>query len=106
VEPPFDGLVVTDDGKTVLVEFPVQNPMAGEGKGFGPMPADAESAKQIQEMLGGLRVGFRVTTPLEVVEHTAHRQEGQTLIWDYDFKKLMALTPKAMKNGIRARFKK
>ncbi|MEZ5319444.1 MAG: hypothetical protein R2752_18745 [Vicinamibacterales bacterium] len=106
VESPFKDLVVRDDGDEVVVEFPLQNPMSGDGKGFGPLPDDADTAKQVQQMFSGLRVGFRITTPFTVVDSTAHRQEGQTLVWDYDLKKMLALTPKAQKAGIRARFKK
>lgn len=104
---PFEGFRFVEDGAAFEISLPVTNPAKdtpASGKS-GP-PLDAESMKQIQRMMGDLRVGMSITTPFEVVEHSAHRQEGRTLIWDYDFKKLEKLTPKEAKRGIFVRYRK
>ena len=44
-----------------------------------------------------------------MVESNAHRREGNTLIWDYDFKKLQELgsNPKAMNDlAVKVVYKK
>ena len=107
---PFQGLKVIDNGPTVTVTMPVLNPMSdqpfpGQGRGGGP-PTDAETMKEVQQMLGNLRFGVSITTPFEVVRHSAHRQERETLVWDYDLKKLMKLTPKDLKSGITVTYRK
>jgi hypothetical protein len=105
---PFEGLKVVDAGSTITVSMPVQNPVADEPFPGGGKdgPPDAETMKEIEALMGGLRFGFTLTTPFEVVEHTAHRREGTTLVWDYDLKKILKLTPKDMKDGIRVRYRK
>lgn len=104
---PFEGLRFVDHGAGFEISLPVSNPAKeGQGSGKGGAPLDAETSKQVQRMMGDLRVGMSITTPFEIVEHTAHRQEGRTLVWDYDFKKLEKLTPKEAKKGILVRYKK
>ena len=43
------------------------------------MELSPEEKKQMEDMFKGLRVAFKITAPFEVVEHNAHRKEGNTL---------------------------
>lgn len=103
VDSPFGGLTVVDDGKTVLITSPVENPAADQ---TAQMPPDPAMQKQIEGMFKGLRVAFKITAPFEIADHTAHRKEGTTLVWEYDIKSLQKLTPEQMKQGIRVRYRK
>lgn len=103
VDAPFGDLKVVDEGSTVLITGPPQNPMAGTKD---QAPPDPEMQKMVQQMMSGLRVGFRITAPFEIVEHTAHRREGNTLVWEYDLKSLETLTPEQLGSSIRVRYRK
>ena len=106
VESPFDGLQVVDEGKTILVTSPTQNPIAEQKEQAAEMDLDPDAKKQMEEMFKGLRVAFKITAPFEVVEHNAHRKEGNTLIWEYDIKSLEKMKPEQMAQGVRVRYKK
>jgi hypothetical protein len=106
METPFDSLKVTDEGGTILVTSKVENPMSDAKDEMSKGPADPAMQKQIADMFKGLRVAFKITSPLAVVEHNATRKEGNTLIWEYDMKTLSAMTPAKAKEGIRVRYKK
>ena len=68
--------------------------------------ADAEMMKQMEALLKGLRVAFKITAPLEVVEHNAHRKTGNTLIWEFDLASMQKLTPEQTKQGMKVRYRK
>ena len=104
VESPFDGLKVTDEGATILITSPPQNPMA-DAKDQMP-PGDPAMTKQIMDMFKGLRVAFKITAPLAIVEQNAHRKEGNTLIWEFNMDSLSKLTPAQLEAGIRVRYRK
>jgi hypothetical protein len=106
VESPFDMLQVVDDGKTVLVSSPAQNPLSQRQAQLGQMPMDGPMKKQAEDLLKGMRVAFKITAPFEVIEHNAHRREGNTLVWDYDVQTLEKLTADQSKQGIRVRYRK
>ena len=106
VDSPFGGLQVVDEGATLLVTSPAQNPLADSKKEMAQAPPDPETQKQIEEMFAGLRVAFKITAPFAIVEHNAHRKEGNTLIWEFDLKTLEKLTPEQLKEGIRVRYRK
>lgn len=105
VDSPFGGLQVTDEGKSVLITSPVENP-AGEEQSQAPPGADPEMKKQVEQLLKGLRVAFRISAPFDVIEHNAHRKEGTTLVWEYDVKSLQKLSASQLKNGVRVRYRK
>jgi hypothetical protein len=103
-ETPFGGLQVTDEGKTILVTSPVKNPAADtQAPGAAPDPA---MMKQIEGMFKGLRVAFKITAPFDIVEHNAHRKEGNTLVWEYNMASIQKLTPDQLKQGIKVRYRK
>lgn len=106
MDSPFGGLRIVDEGTTLLVTSPAENPLADSKKSMGPAPADPEVEKQIEAMFVGLRVAFKITAPFEVVEHNAHRKEGNTLIWEFTLKSFETLTPEQLQKGIRVRYRK
>lgn len=96
-----------DEGSTILVTSPTENPVAEQQKQTDEMmDLDADTKKQMEEMFKGLRVAFKITAPFEVVEHNAHRKEGNTLVWEYDLKSLEKMKPEDMAQGVRVRYKK
>jgi hypothetical protein len=103
IDTPFEGLKVVDEGATLLVTGPPQNPVADSKE---QMPPDPEMQKMVTDMLKGLRVAFTITAPFEVVQHNAHRKEGNTLIWQYDLKTLQTLTPQQLNESIKVRYRK
>jgi hypothetical protein len=106
VESPFNGLQVVDEGKTILVTSPAENPIADQKKQASDMDLSPEAKKQMEDMFKGLRVAFKITAPFEIVEHNAHRKEGNTLIWEYDLKSLETMKPEQLAQGVRVRYKK
>lgn len=106
VESPFNGLKLVDEGKTILITSPTENPVAEQKDQAAQMDLDPEAKKQMEEMFKGLRVAFKITAPFEVVEHNAHRKEGKTLVWEYDLKTFEKMKPEDLAQGVRVRYKK
>jgi len=106
IDSPFGGLQLVDEGKTFLVTSPAENPIAEQKEQAAQMELDPEAQKQMEAMFKGLRVAFKITAPFDVVEHNAHRKEGNTLVWEYDLKTLEKMKPEDMKQGVRVRYKK
>ena len=68
-----------------------------------------ETQKMMEDAFKNMRFAWKITAPFQVVESNAHRREGNTLIWDYDFKKLQELgsNPKAMNDlAVKVVYKK
>ncbi len=103
---PFPGLKVTDEGKTLLMTMEATNPAAEQKEQSSQMNMSAEDLKLIEDSFKGLRVAFRIDTPMDVVEHNATRKEGQALLWEYDLKTLNKMTKEQLAEGIKVRFKK
>jgi hypothetical protein len=99
---PFEELQVVDDGKTILIRAMAENPLDDQK----PDPKDAAAMKEVEGLFKGLRVAFRMTSPLEVLEHNAHRKDGTTLIWEYDFGTLVSLISKQLSPDVRVRYRK
>ena len=107
MESPFGGLQVVDEGKTLLITSPAMNPVGDQKEQMGQMPGmDAKMKAQMEAMLGGLRVAFKITAPFEVLEHNAHRKEGNTLVWDYNLATLEKMSKEQTTQGIRVRYRK
>src|SRR5262245_54703981 len=68
IENPFEDLKLVDEGATILITGPVENPMADEQ---AKMPPDPELRKQVESLMAGMRVAFKITAPFTVVETTA-----------------------------------
>lgn len=105
-ESPFKGLQFVDEGDTFLVTSPAENPVAEQAEQAEQMEMSPEEKKQVEEMLGGLRVAFKITAPFPVVEHNAHRKDGNTLVWEYNLESLEKMKPEDMAKGVRVRYRK
>lgn len=86
LDQPFSNLKLVDEGKTVLVSTDLGNPVSETGPPAGGDDAKptAEQKKQAEQILEGLHLRFKLTTPLQVVDTNALRRDGNTLVWDYD----------------------
>lgn len=102
---PFGGLQVVEEGTSILITSPVENP-AGDQQSQTPPGADPETMKQVEQLLKGLRVAFKISAPFDVIEHNAHRKEGTTLVWEYDVKSLQKMSESQLKSGVRVRYRK
>ncbi|MBA2259112.1 MAG: hypothetical protein H0W18_09455 [Acidobacteria bacterium] len=103
---PFPGLLVKDEGSTLLMTMEATNPAAEQKAQSSQMNMSGADLKMVEDSFKGLRFAFRIDTPLEVVDHNATRKEGQALLWEYDLKTMNAMTPEQLAQGIRVRFKK
>jgi hypothetical protein len=104
MDSPFGGLQFTDEGDTFLVTSPTENPVAEQKEQAAQL--SPEEKKQVEDMLGKLRVAFKITAPFKVVEHNAHRKEGNTLIWEYNLDSFEKMKPEELAQGVRVRYKK
>ena len=98
---PFEGFTFVDEGSTFLLTTPPLNPYEDQVES-GQMPPGQEDL--LLEMFKGLRFAFSIEAPFEMVEHNAHRVDGQRLIWEYDLARLQAQEEEAA--GIMVRFRK
>jgi hypothetical protein len=86
LDQPFSNLKLVDEGKTVLVSTDLGNPVSESGPPAGGDAAQPtpEQKKQAEQILHGLHLRFKLTTPMAVVASNALRRDGDTLVWDYD----------------------
>ncbi|MFQ5747781.1 MAG: hypothetical protein ACE5HF_11280 [Gemmatimonadota bacterium] len=77
-EEPFAGLQITEDGDELVIRNQPMNPV--ENLEESPMMR----ADQLNEILEGFAVTFRLTTPFDVVETNATETDGNTLVWRFD----------------------
>jgi hypothetical protein len=106
MESPFGGLQFKDEGDTFLVTSPANNPIADQTEQASQMEMSPEEKKQVEDMLGKLRVAFKITAPFQVVEHNAHRKDGNTLVWEYNLDSFEKMKPEELAQGVRVRYKK
>lgn len=106
MDSPFGGLQFTDEGDTFLVTSPAQNPVAEQSEQASQAQLSPEEKKQVEDMLGKLRVAFKITAPFQIVEHNAHRKEGKTLVWEYDLESFEKMKPEELAQGVRVRYRK
>ena len=104
---PFGDLEITEQGNTILLTTKAKNPleeqkqeMGGEGQ------VSPEMEKQLEDAFKGLRIAWKIEAPFPVLEHNAHRKEGNTLIWEYTLDSLKTMDPKKAAEGIRVKYKK
>lgn len=95
IDSPFEGLEVIEKGDTITVRTKPQNPTekVNEQAAEGPK-MDAATEKLIKDAFGKMRVVYRLTAPFTVVKHNATRKEGNTLIWEYDYKRFEEMSKK------------
>lgn len=104
---PFGDLEITEQGNTILLTTKAKNPleeqkqeMGGEGQ------VSPEMEKQLEDAFKGLRIAWKIEAPFPVLEHNAHRKEGNTLIWEYTLDSMKNMDPKKAAEGIRVKYKK
>ncbi|HYU26998.1 MAG TPA: hypothetical protein VEO74_17440, partial [Thermoanaerobaculia bacterium] len=56
-----------------------------------------DTEKMMKDAFSKMRVTYRITAPFKIVSHNATRQEGQTLIWEYNFAKFEEMSKKKAK---------
>jgi hypothetical protein len=109
IDKPFDGLVVKDEGKTILITSKPADPMSGVEQGTKESggPENKEMEAMVRNAMKGLRVAYRIEAPFKVVESNATRREGNTLIWEYTLETFEKMQKTGMKDlGVFVRFKK
>ena len=97
IDTPFEGLEVVEKGNTVTIRTKPQNPtekVQEETKEGGGPKMDADTEKMVKDAFSKMRVTYRITAPFKVVSSNATRQEGQTLIWEYDMAKFEEMSKK------------
>jgi hypothetical protein len=109
VDTPFDGLETVEKGDTITIRTRPINPTekVKEEASGGPK-LDADTEKMVKDALSKLRVTYRITAPFKIVSHNATRQEGQTLVWEYDMAKLeeMGKAKNLDDAGVRVTYKR
>ncbi|HEY0781270.1 MAG TPA: hypothetical protein VGE98_02355 [Thermoanaerobaculia bacterium] len=106
---PFGGLRVVDEGKTILVTSDRVNPMKDDKMPdmSGGGPDQKEMAKQVEQIMKGFKVTFKVDAPMQVAETNATRRDGNTLYWEYNLDTFKdEAKRKQAEQGIRVRFRK
>jgi hypothetical protein len=105
---PFAGLKVVDEGKTVLLTSAAIDPLKEqqESKQGGGPEMTPEMKQQMAEAFKGLRIAFKLDTPMEVVESNATRRDSHTLYWEYDLTTLEKMSKEQAETGIRVRLRK
>src|SRR5262249_57390980 len=79
-----------DKDATITIRTRPQNPtekVKEQTAASGAPKIDPETEKMIKDAFSKLRVTYRITAPFKVVSSTAMRQEGQTLVWEYNLEK-------------------
>ena len=101
IDTPFEGLELVERGDTITIRTKPQNPtekVQEEAKEGGGPKMDPDTEKMMKDAFSKMRVTYRITAPFKVVSSNATRQEGQTLIWEYNFETLQKIStnPKAL----------
>jgi len=97
IDTPFEGLEVVEKGNTITIRTRPQNPsekVKEETKEGGGPKMDADTEKMMKDAFSKMRVTYRITAPFKIVSHNATRQEGQTLIWEYNMEKFEEMSKK------------
>lgn len=97
IDTPFEGLELVEKGDLITIRTKPQNPtekVQEETKAEGGPKIDPDTEKMMKDAFSKMRVTYRITAPFKVVSSNATRQEGQTLIWEYDMAKFEAMSKK------------
>ena len=111
IDSPFQGLEISETASTISIFTKPQNPaekVKTQASEQGPK-LDAETEKMMNDAFKNLRVAWKITAPFAVASSNATRNEGNTLIWEYDFAKFqkLAANPKALDDlSVRVTYKK
>lgn len=93
VDTPFDGLETIEKGNLITIRTKPINPTekVKEEASNGPK-LDPEMEKMVKDAFSKMRVTYRITAPFQIVSHNATRQEGQTLVWEYNMARFEELS--------------
>jgi hypothetical protein len=97
IDTPFEGLELVEKGNLITIRTKPQNPtekVNEEAAASGGPKMDADTEKMIKDAFSKMRVTYRITAPFKIVSHNATRQEGQTLIWEYNMAKFEEMSKK------------
>jgi hypothetical protein len=111
IDSPFQGLELSETATTITIHTKPQNPaekVKAETSEQAPK-LDPETEKMMNDAFKNLRVAWKITAPFPVLSSNATRKEGNTLIWEYDFKQFQKMA--ASKKGgddleVRVTYKK
>ena len=85
IDSPFESLELIEKGNTITLQTKPQNPAETVKEQAADAPKmDPETEKMIKDAFSKMRVVYRITAPFTVVKHNATRQEGNTLVWEYN----------------------
>lgn len=103
---PLLGIKVVEEAGTVLITTPMPKEIADLKGNLDQLKAEPAVQAMVETMLKGLKTTFRITTPFEVIEHNAHKREGNTLVWEFNIGSLEALMKQLSTENLRVRYKK
>lgn len=106
IDTPFEGLELVEKGDTITIRTKPQNPtekVQEEAKEGGGPKMDADTEKMMKDAFAKMRVTYRITAPFKIVSHNATRQEGQTLIWEYNMAKFEEMSKKKNMDDLAVR---
>jgi len=104
---PFGDLEITEQGNTILLTTKAKNPLEEQKEQMGGEGQVApEMEKQLEQAFKGLRIAWKIEAPFQVLEHNAHRKEGNALVWEYTLDSMKKMDPKKAAEGIRVKYKK
>ena len=104
---PFGDLEIKEEGNTILLTTKPRNPLEEQKQEMGGEGQIApEMEKQLEQAFKGLRIAWKIEAPFQVLEHNAHRKDGNTLVWEYTLDSLKTMDPKKAAEGLRVKYKK
>jgi hypothetical protein len=104
IDTPFDGLEVIEKGNTLTIQTKPQNPTESVKEQAADAPKlDKETEELVKQAFGKMRVAYRITAPFTIVSHNATRREGNTLIWEYDYKRFEQMSASDKPEDVQVR---
>lgn len=104
---PFGDLEISEQGNTILLTTKARNPLDEQKQEMGgPGQMAPEMEKQLEQAFKGLRIAWKIEAPFQVLEHNAHRKDGNALVWEYTLDSLKKMDEKKAAEGIRVKYKK
>jgi hypothetical protein len=90
MDTPFEGLELIEKGDTITLQTKPVNPAQSvkeQEEAANAPTLDPDTEKIVKQAFEKMRVAYRITAPFRIISHNANRQEGDTLIWEYDMKR-------------------
>ena len=104
IDSPFEGMELIEKGNTITLQTKPQNPAESVKEQAADAPKmDPATEKMIRDAFSKMRVVYRVTAPFTVVSHNATRQEGNTLVWEYNMEKFEEMAKSKKLDDVQVR---